>query len=1008
MTQRAKPTPAAPTDKTAAAPAARPTLALIDGNSLLYRAFFALPMLTTSQGEVTNAIYGFTMMLYKVLEEVKPQCIAVCFDVPKPTFRHHRYLEYKATRRRTPDELAAQVHMAKDLLNAMRIPTLELEGYEADDLIGAAAKRATDQNHTVLIVTGDLDALQLVSENITVMTTKRGVTETVTYDEAAVRERYGVPPKQLPDLKALRGDASDNIPGVPGIGEKTASKLVQDFGSVEELIAHLDRLDNPKLADALRTYAEQLEMSKDLATIRSDIEMDFDLERCRVGPPDAEKLAELYRRFEFKSLLGKLEVSEEAALRPVIADSVEKVEELARRLAAGERASFVLAFSGADGLKGRILGAGFCVAEAGAYFVPLVTAPAPTFGEAARPAPAKGGKRLAKGQAGAEAQGAGPPGQPAGGESREDLWRALDPVWGDENAAKGTHDLKAAYNALCRRGITLRGARFDTALASYLLNPARQTHRISDIAFDQLRITPAEEVDISQAWEQGDIAGIAHQLCLWARQIYQLEPVLRQRLDELYLTELYEAVELPLTRVLSEIELVGVAVDVEHLKRVSADLAQRINELQDQIYALAGEEFTINSPKQLQVILFQKLRLPAGKRTKTGYSTGAEVLEALAEDYEIARRILQYREVTKLQSTYVEALPKLIDPATGRVHTSLNQTVTATGRLSSSAPNLQNIPVRGDLGQNIRRAFIAGRPPLDSARDGHPSPMRGDPELACPERSRRVEGPGWVLLAADYSQIELRVLAHISRDENLLGIFAAGDDLHTRTACEIFGVKPDEVAPQMRRLAKVVNFGIPYGMSEHGLARDMGVSKTEAKEYIARYFRRFPGVRDYMDRVIEEARRTGYVTTILGRRRNLPDLASSSRQLREFAERTAINTPIQGSAADIIKLAMLAVHRELEKLAGGMAGAPESVILSEAKNLASAAKCRSWGNDGRPRMILQVHDELLLELPQEQVADVARLVCKCMTQAYPLAVPLEVEVKSGPNWADMEAVRLPD
>jgi DNA polymerase-1 len=969
MTHGAKPTARAPTDKTEAARAARPTLALIDGNSLLYRAFFALPMLTTSQGEVTNAIYGFTMMLYKVLEEVKPQCIAVCFDVPKPTFRHHRYLEYKATRRRTPDELAAQVHMAKDLLNAMRIPILELEGYEADDLIGAAAKRATAANHSVLIVTGDLDTLQLVSDDISVMTTKRGITDTVIYDEAAVRERYGVAPQQLPDLKALRGDASDNIPGVPGIGEKTASKLVQDFGSVEELIAHLDRLDNAKLADALRTYAEQLDMSKDLATIRSDIELEFDLARCRVGPADTEKLAELYRRFEFKSLLGKLEVSDETALRPVIADSVDAAQELARRLAAGERVSFVLAFSGPDGLKARVLGAGFYAPEAGAYFVPLATpAQALAFGEPERPARGRKAARAARAEASAEAQAAGASDQPARGESREDLWQALDPVWSDENAAKATHDLKAAYNALRRRGVALRGARFDTMLASYLLNPARQTHRISDIAFDQLRITPAEELDLSQAWEQGNLAGIAQQLCLWARQVYQLEPALRQRLDELYLTELHEAVELPLTRVLSDMELAGVAVDVAHLKRLSADLAQRINELQDQIYELAGEKFTINSPKQLQVILFEKLKLPAGKRTKTGYSTGAEVLEALAEDYEIARRILQYREVTKLQSTYVEALPKLIDPATGRVHTSLNQTVTATGRLSSSDPNLQNIPVRGDLGQNIRRAFIAGR-------------------------------PGWVLLAADYSQIELRVLAHISRDEGLLGIFAAGEDLHTRTACEIFGVKPAEVAPQMRRLAKVVNFGIPYGMSEHGLARDMGVSKTEAKEYIARYFRRFPGVRDYMESVIEEARRTGYVTTILGRRRNLPDLASSSRQLREFAERTAINTPIQGSAADIIKLAMLAVHRELENMAQAASTASGSLEHSR-------PRLRLCDASPRARMILQVHDELLLELPQEQLADVARLVCKCMTGAYPLAVPLEVEVKAGPNWADMEAVQL--
>jgi DNA polymerase-1 len=930
-------------------------LVLVDGNSLLYRAFFALPMLTTSQGEVTNAVYGFTMMLYRVLEEIKPASVAVCFDLPRPTFRHHRYLEYKATRRATPDELAQQVHMAKDILSAMRIPILELEGYEADDLIGAVARRATAADHAVLVVTGDLDTLQLVSDNVKVMTTRRGITDTVTYDEAAVRERFGVAPAQVPDLKALRGDASDNIPGVPGVGEKTASRLVQEFGSVEELLAHLDRIENPKLADALWTHAEQLAMSKDLATIRTDMEFPFDLDECRVGPPDEERLIELFRRFEFKSLLSKLEVPEEAKVRAGIAASAAEVEALVERLRAAERAAFVLAFVGADGLKGKALGAAFFAPEAGASFVPLLTPREPS---------------LAAPHAAAQPE-----------SPRDDLWQALDPFWSDERVVKATHDVKAACNALRRRGRDLRGNPFDTMLASYLLNPARQTHRIGDIAFEQLRITPGEDFDLAKAWNQGDVEGIAQHLCLWARQIHQLEPVLRQRLDEFYLTELYEKVELPLTAVLSDMELTGVAVDCDHLGRLSADLRQRTADLEARIYQAAGEKFTINSPKQLQAILFDKLKLPVGKRTKTGYSTSADVLESLAEQHEIARLILQYREVTKLQSTYVESLTKLIDPATGRVHTSLNQTVTATGRLSSSDPNLQNIPVRGDLGQNIRRAFVAGQ-------------------------------PGWLLLAADYSQIELRILAHISRDENLLGIFAAGEDLHTRTACELFNVPPTEVAPEMRRLAKVVNFGIPYGISEHGLAQQMGVSRHEAHEYVTRYFRRFPGVRDYIDTVVEEARRNGYVTTVLGRRRTLPDLNSSSRQLREFAERTAINTPIQGSAADIIKIAMLAVHRELER-GGYHAHEIAHAARADPDPAPSGPACKAAARrtDGpqvfhgdRARMILQVHDELLLETPREELLPVARLLCKCMSEAYPLAVPLEVEVKAGPNWADLEPV----
>jgi DNA polymerase-1 len=909
---------------------------LIDGNSLLYRAFFALPMLTTSAGEVTNAIYGFTVMLYKVLEEVRPDCVAVCFDLPRPTFRHHRYAEYKATRARTPDELRPQVELAKDLLRAMRIPILEQEGYEADDVIGAVARQAADAGHDVLVVTGDLDTLQLVSERVSVMTTKRGISDTVIYDEGAVRARYGVAPRQLPDLKALAGDASDNIPRVPGVGEKTASKLVQEFGAVEELVSHLDRVDNPKLADALRIHAEQVAVSKDLATIRTDVGTEFDLEACRVGAPDADTLADLFRRFEFKSLLGRLDTREEAEPRLAIIAAAPQAAATARRLLAEERLAFIFTYRGADGLKGEVTGAAFFARDLGPCFIPLAD---------------------------------------AAGNPRDDLWQALAPVWADGKVPKATHDLKGAYNALRRRGQALAGGGFDTLLASYLLNPARQTHRICDIAFDQLQTTPGEELDVAKAWQQGDAEGVAHQAGRWARQVYQLEPVLRARLEESYLTELYETVELPLTRVLSDLELAGVKIDVAHFQRLSADLARRICELEQQIYALAGEEFTINSPKQLRVILFDKLGLPAGKRTKTGYSTGAEVLEGLADEHEIARRILQYREVAKLQSTYVQALPRLLDPATGRVHTSLNQAVTATGRLSSSDPNLQNIPVRGDLGQTIRRAFVAGE-------------------------------PGWVLLAADYSQVELRVLAHIARDENLLAIFAAGDDLHTQTACEIFRVPPAQVDHDMRRLAKVVNFGIAYGMTEHGLARDMGVSQAEARDYIAAYFRRFPGVRDYMDAVIAEARRTGYVTTILGRRRALPDLHSRARSLREFAERTAINTPIQGSAADIIKLAMLALHRELGGGERDVAQPPPAVSdatlrSSEASSLRSTSRA---SGALRARMILQVHDELLLELPQDELATVAPLVRRCMSQAYPLAVPLVVEMKAGPNWADMEPV----
>ena len=884
------------------------TLAIIDGNSLLYRAYFALPMLKTTAGEPTNAVYGFTTMLFKVLEEQAPEMAAVCFDLPKPTFRHVQYAEYKATRPRTPDELSVQVPMARQMLEALRIPIFELEGFEADDLIGVLAERAQAAGYRVLIVTGDLDTLQLVSDTSTVLTTKRGITDTILYDRARVIERYGLEPWQLADLRALKGDATDNIPGVPGVGEKTAIALLRQFGSIENLYQHLDQVGSPKLAHALQLFEEQVRAAKTLASIATDAPLPVDLPCCRLQGPDRERLLELLRRFEFKSLLVRLSALAPAAEEPeaevVIVDTPAGLAELRERLCAAPQFCFRLALP--QGERGQLVGVAFALAEGPAHFVTLAD------GEESE-------QRLFEaGQAGTLAD--------------------LAPVWSCP-ATKCCHNLKAALLAFHDRGMRVRGDYFDTMLASYLMNPLRQRHGLFDIIFDQLQIPPPEPFDLAAAWADGQVAEVAKHLGLQVDYLRRLCPVLEQGMAEQGLSTLYREVELPLVEVLARMELAGILLDREHLAGLASWLEARIGATEREIHALAGEEFTINSPKQLQRILFDKLGLRKGKRTKTGYSTGAETLIALAEEHAMVAKVLEYREYTKLKSTYVDALPRLVEAGTGRLHTSFNQTVTATGRLSSSDPNLQNIPIRSEIGQEIRRAFVAP--------------------------------PGSLLLSADYSQIELRVLAHISQDQALIEIFQRDEDLHTATASEIFSVPPDQVQPHMRRLAKVVNFGIPYGISAQGLARDLGVSAREAQEYMGRYFRRFAGVRDYMRVTVDQARERGLVTTVLGRRRAVPDIRAGSRALREFAERTAINTPIQGSAADIMKLAMLRVQEALD------------------------------GAGTASRLLLQVHDELVLEVPEADLPGVARLVGEGMAGAYQLCVPLRVEVKAGPNWRDM-------
>ncbi len=868
-------------------------LVLIDGNSLLYRAFFALPPLTNAAGEMTNAVYGFANMLFKILDEEHPDMLAVAFDLPGPTFRHHAYADYKATRPKTPDELISQIAIAREVLEAMHITTHQAEGYEADDVIGTLATQAEAAGHQVLIVTGDLDELQLVSDRVSVMVTRRGISDTKVYDVEAVHERYGFPPDRLPDFRALRGDTTDNIPGVPGIGEKTAAALVQRFGSLEDVLAQADQITPPRVAAALQAHAQLARQAKDLSLIVRDVPLAFDPDQLALQSPNSARLVALFRRLDFRSLAARIQPPSRPAAEVTwrLISTTADAQKLASELAGIEE--LILHPIAEPGPPLRANLHGLCLST-----------------------------------------NTGPAVLASDGVGLDQLLAPLRPLLGSPDLPKVGHDLKRAALLLSRCGIAMRGFAFDTMLASYLINPSRRAHELHALAFEHLDAAAPTQLTLGDSPDLGATATSV-------RQIATLRTRLAELLREADQEALFRDLEMPLLPVLLDMELTGMALDTDVLAAISTQLAQRTRELETRIYSLAGEEFTISSPKQLRHILFEKLGLPPDKtrKTKTGYSTDADVLAGLGE-FEIVADILEYREVTKLKSTYVDALPRLVDPTTRRLHTSFNQAVTATGRLSSSDPNLQNIPIRTDLGMTIRRAFV-------------PGPR------------------GWLLLSGDFSQIELRILAHITQDENLISIFLRDEDLHRAAAAEIFGVDPHSVTPQQRSFAKMVNFGIPYGISDFRLAREMGITVDEAHRYVQRYFSRFPKVQAYVKEIPQRARETGYVETLLGRRRYLPELRARQPHIRSAAERMAVNTPMQGSAADIMKLAMLNLYRELGR-----------------RGLAA-------------KIILQVHDELLLELPPEELDPTAELLGRSLSTAYELTVPLKVDLKSGPNWLDM-------
>lgn len=928
---------------------------LVDGYSLMHRAFYALPLLTSSQGEYTNAILGFTMMLLRLLEDEAPDYIGVAFDEKAPTFRHKEFTEYKGNRKPMPEELRPQVQAVRDIVAAFNIPQLSMPGYEADDVLGTAAQVCAERGYATYIVTGDRDMLQLVNKDIRALITRQGIKDLELYDYDKVVETYGVTPAQIPDLKGLTGDKSDNIPGVPGIGPKTAAKLLQQYRSVPELLENLDKLKG-KQKELLMEHRENALLSLHLATIDCCVPVEVDLDAYEPDHWNVEELQSLFARYEFRQLLDKLakkypekmktgrkhvQDTNAAADKESLAGEGQETGQLglfAEDQPAGWDTLLVTQCSQLDALIRR-------AREEGQLLIDLYID-----GEDAMSG------RLAAIGVGTSGLAALIPMQECYSSNITDIsfsqfMEVTEAVLGDAALTKVGYDLKPLFVFARKEGKELPQGLFDVALAAYLCNPGQSFSSLEDLVlrFFDTYIPPLTELTGTGA-KAKEYSKIAPEELLGyterrLRYMSRLRTALAEKLEQDGLKQLFYQIEMPLTGVLAKMEFAGVSVDTNELLVISKELETRIDALTSEIYQLAGEEFNINSPKQLGVILFDKLKLPVVKKTKTGPSTSADVLEQLAEEHEIVDKILDFRQLIKLKNTYVDTLGTLVNPETGRIHTSFNQMVTATGRLSSTNPNLQNIPVRTEEGRRIRSAFIPGQ-------------------------------PDYLILSADYSQIELRVLAHMSGDENLIQAFVHGEDIHSRTAAEVFGVPLGEVSPQMRSAAKAINFGIVYGISSFGLAKGTGLSRDDAQKYIDSYFERYPGVKYYLDWAVTEARAKGYVTTLFNRRRYLPDINSRKWAVRSFAERTAMNTPIQGSAADIIKMAMLEVDRRLTQSG-------------------SAAK-----------LLLQVHDELVLEVPKDELMDVARLVKDAMENIVSLSVPLQVDVKAGSNWRDTEELSL--
>lgn len=872
-------------------------LVLIDGNSIIYRAFFALPLLNNDKGVYTNAVYGFTTMLMRILEEEKPTHMLVAFDAGKTTFRHETYGEYKGGRQKTPPELSEQFPIMKELLDAFGIKHYELNQYEADDIIGTLSKAGEQQDWEVTVISGDKDLLQLVSDRVTVSLTKKGISDVERYTPDFMFEKMEIKPEQIIDLKALMGDSSDNIPGVPGVGEKTATKLLKQFSTLENVYESLDEVSGKKLKENLANHKHEAFMSKELATIKRDTPVELGLEDTVYGGYDANQLTEAFKDLGFNSLLNKLDgVEEDPFAETEMAElDYQTLEHVDADVFTGQDA-LIVEMLGDNYHREAIQGIGIANSEQTA-FIPAETALA---SEAFK-------------------QWAEDPGQ-----------------------KKIVFDAKKTKVALLNRGIDLQGISFDLLLAAYVLDPAENHEDITAVAkrHGLTDIHTDEEVYGKGAKKHVPEANVFYEhVARKAHALLNLEEPLTRKLKENEQYVLLQDLELPLALILAEMEYTGVLVDTDRLKEMGEELKARLADIEEEVYELAGETFNLNSPKQLGPILFEKLGLPVIKKTKTGYSTAADVLEQLESAHPIIPKLLLYRQLGKLQSTYIEGLLKVVDKETHKVHTRFNQALTQTGRLSSVDPNLQNIPIRIAEGRKIREAFV---------------PSQKD----------------WIIFAADYSQIELRVLAHIANDEKLIRAFRDDLDIHAQTAAEVFHVAQEDVTSNMRRQAKAVNFGIVYGISDYGLSQSLGITRKEAKQFIDRYLASYQGVKNYMEEIVQEAKHNGYVTTLMHRRRYLPDITSRNFNKRSFAERTAMNTPIQGSAADIIKKAMIDLDQRLKE---------EGL---------------------QARILLQVHDELILEAPREELERLKQIVPETMENTVELSVPLRADSAYGESWFD--------
>ena len=885
----------------------RPTLFLIDGSSYIYRAYFALPHLSNSSGLPTNAVYGFTTMLLKVINDYKPDYLAIAFDTPAPTFRHEVYQEYKANRPEMPDNLIPQIPYIKAVVEGFNIPILEKEGFEADDLLATISKAEEKKGMEVIIVSGDKDLLQLVSKHTIVLDTMKNKK----FDSKGVIDRLGVEPEKATELLGLVGDSSDNVPGVPGIGKKTAIKLIEEYGDIASLLNNLEKISHKKTKENLIKFGDQALLSKQLVTLDTEVPLEYKVENFKTSAPHEEKLKAVFKELEFTKLLKEFtQKSPPSHDGYYLITSEEAFKKVLSHLWETKECALNLITNSPDPMRAKPVGISFAYNADQACYIPLTDE---KVGEE---------KRL----------------------NTKWVFTQLKPLLEDESVKKFGHNSKHDLIVFKRYGIKLKGIACDTMVASYLLNPSKHNHTLEDIAldfFDQKITTYKEVVGSGKKelpFDQVEINQAINYACERSNLTLKATKLLLNKLSQEGFSELFHQVELPMLEVLATMQTNGVKINTGYLKTISREFEGILNTSMEKIYQMAGEEFNINSPQQLGKILFERLNLPGAKKTKTGYSTEIGVLTKLAKVHPLPAEILGYRSISKLKSTYVDALPSLVNPDTGRIHTSYNQTVTATGRLSSSNPNLQNIPIRSEEGRRIREAFIAE--------------------------------PGCIILSADYSQIELRILAHLSQDQILIESFKHNEDIHTRTAAEIFGLLPSLVTDQMRREAKVINFGIIYGMSSYGLAQELGISPKAAGAFIDNYFQKYQGVKTYIESILKEAKKKEQVTTLMKRRRFLPEINSKNMAARQFAERTAINTPIQGTASDLIKVTMISIASRIKQ------------------------------DSLKTKMIIQVHDELVFEVPEKELEVVQQMVKEEMENVVELIVPLKVGIHWGRNWSE--------